>query len=353
MTKNVTRKMIFFVIGITLVLLTINRTTSAAAASDQAMQALYQAAKAEGEVIWQFMGPVFLVKPVAAAFQAQYPDIKLRVFSYGAASIGTRIITEAGAGKVSLDVGTSFPYYFLPLMKRNLLVTEDWIKIGVPEDGILLDGASVTLYHSPNIWVYNKNKISEAEAPKTWEDVLDPKWKGGKISIRAAATPFAPLFPAWKKDGQKVAKYLEQLGKQEVIPGKRNSAVASRVASGECPIGTVPLEMLLGLLKKGAPLAVCPVSPTAASPVSLAVPKGAPHPNAAKFLIAWLYSPEGRKALQKGGRGPLTPCNASPSAQLLCDNSITYTPITSMEDLRQYDGPFSKMVVDTMAFLPK
>lgn len=350
MIKNMTQKLALIFILFTVALLLVS---SHVAASEQALQALYKAAKAEGEVVWSYIGPVKLVKSTADAFRAQYPDIKLTVCSYGATGIDTRIIMEARAGKLSFDVATSFPYYFLSAMQRDLLVKYDWTKIGVSANEILLEGASVSLFHSPNIWVYNTNLVSEADAPKTQKDVLDPKWKGGKISIRAASTSFAYLFPEWKRDRQKVVGYLGQLRKQDVVPGKRNATVASRVASGECPIGTVPLEMLLGLLKKNAPLAVCPISPVAASPITVAIPKGAPHPNAAKFLIAWFYSPEGRKALQKGGRGPLTPCNASPGAKLLCDNSIKYIPITTMEDLRLYDGPFSKMAVDTMAFIPK
>ena len=349
MAKGIAKKSILVAIGLTAVLFAVN---SSLAASEPALQELYKAAKEEGNVIWQYLGSVDLVEPLAKAFEAKYPGVKCTPFSFAGTGIHTRIITEAGAGKLSLDVATSFPYLFLQLVGRDLLTKYDWTKIGVPPNDILLDGVSVSIFDSPNIWVYNTKLVSKAEAPKTWNDVLDPKWKGSKISIRAAATPFAFLYPEWKKDKKKVEDSLEKLRKQEVVPGTRNSEVTSRIAGGECPIGTIPIEMALDLLKEGASVAVCPVSPTAASPIVVAIPKGVPHPNAAKLLIAWLHSREGREALRGKGLGPAAPCNASLMAQLLCDNGITYIPITSKEDLVEYDGAFSRMVVKTLGFMP-
>ena len=324
-----------------------------AAPSDTTVSDLYNAAKAEGKVTWQFLGPVNMVKPIADAFQAKYPDIKVSVFSYGATLIATRIITEASAKKLSLDIATAFPNYFIPLLERKLLTKHDWTKIGVSKGNILLDGTSVATQDTPYIWFYNKNLVSKAEVPKTWEDILDPRWKGGKITVRAAPSALAPLFPLWKKDKQRVADYLEKLRKQEVVAGKRGAEVASRVASGECPLGKVAAELVVNLIAGNAPVGVCPISPTAGSPVVAAIPQHVPHPNSAKLFIAWLSSPEGRAASKKAGMGVATPCDASSLAQLLCDNGITYEPITSIEDLTTFDGEFSKMVVEKMGFLPE
>ena len=85
----------------------------------------------------------------------------------------------------------------------------------------------------------------------------------------------------------------------------------------------------------------------------MAIPQNVLHPNAAKLFIAWLISPEGREAYRKTGMGLAVPCDASGTAQLLCDNGIPYIRITSIEDITEFDGDFSKMVVEKMGFLPE
>jgi iron(III) transport system substrate-binding protein len=340
---------LIFVVAITMLFL----ANGLAVPSEVTLTDLYNAAKAEGKVNLQYHGPVSIIKPIADAFQTKYPDIKISVFSYGATGIATRIIIEASTAKLSLDVATAKLNYFLPLVERNLLIKYDWTKIGVNKNDIHFDGTCISTEDVPNIWVYNKNLVSKADVPKNWEDLLEPKWKGGKISIRAAPTGLTSLFPAWKKDRQKVANYLDKLRRQEVVPGKRAAEVISRIATGECPIGKGPVPLILELIRGNAPVGVCGFGPTATSPSVVAIPQNVPHPNSAKLLVAWLKSPEGRAAYRKIGSGLATPCDASGVAQLLCDNGIQFTPISSIEDLTEFDGAFSKMVVERMGFLPE
>jgi len=327
-------------------------TDGFAAPTEVALKDLHNAAKAEGKVVWQYVGPANLVKSVADAFQMKYRDIKMSVFSFGATGISTRIITEASAGRLSTDVAMSFPNYFMPLLERNLLTKHDWTGVGVPKNNILFDGTSVATQDVPFVWLYNTNLVSKAEIPKSWDDLLDPKWKGGKIAVRAAPSAFPSLFPVWRKDRQKVASYLDKLRRQEVVSSARAAEVASRVASGECLIGAAPVEVTLDAMKGNAPIAVCPIGPIAAAPLVVAIPQKVSNPNAAKLFIAWLSGPEGREAYRKAGLGFAAPCNASPVAQLLCDNGLNFVPITSMEDVAEYAGDFSKMVVERMGFLP-
>jgi len=320
------------------------------------IQELYEAAKAEGELLWQFMGPPETRQPLVDAFQKHYPGIKTTVFSISATEVPTRIITESQAGNLSMDVSSQFPYFALPLVERELLMKCDWTQLGIPDNAVLLDNTFVVESDSAPIWVYNTNLVSEEEAPKTWEDLLDPRWKGSKISIRAAVTPFTSLFSEWKENPEKVVNYLKKLQQQEVVPGKRNSAVVSRIATGECEIGSIPITFYINLTQLAedkAPLAVAPISPTGGSPSGYVIPKGASHPNAAKLFIAWIYSPEGRQVSYDIGDGMATPCDASIAAKILCDNNIKHFSVNSAEDVELCNGAFGKMVLETMQFMPK
>ena len=343
------KKLTGMFIGLIVILFSVS---SSAEPSEAVLQDLYKAAKAEGKVIWQYMGSLNDIKGVAAAFQAKYPEIKLEVFSFSSARTPTRIIGEATAKRLTLDVASIRPYNLIPLVERDLLVKFDWTKYGVPQSAVLLDGTCAVLFENPYVWLRNTNLVSEAAQPKTWEDVLDPKWKGHKISLRAAAGPFAPLFLTWKKDKQKAMDYVTRIKQQEVVPGDRATLVTNRIATGECPIGRIGIVYVLDALKEKAPIAICPISPTADFGSTICIPKGVPNPNAAKFLAAWLFGQEAGKEWAKVGFGLAYPPEASLIARTLTKNAIKYERISSKEDILEFEGGFSSMVMKTMGFQP-
>ena len=328
-------------------------TITFAATVEAELQKLHAAAKAEGEVIWQYPGAVQEITAVIDIFRARYPDIKLSVVSIGATSVASRIAVEAAAGKLSMDVATSFSGYLLPVLDRDLLLKSDWVKIvDVDPKRITFDGRFVTFADVSHIWVYNTKSVSKAEAPKTLEDTLHPKWKGQKISIRGAPSGFTWLFPVWKQDKQKAIDYLKRLATQEIMPATRGAEGMNRIATGECPIGVSGISIVIPTMRKGAPLALCPI-PAAADQEGLFILKGVRHPNAARFLLAWLASSEGTKAFRAAGLGPSYPPDASPQAKILADNGIAFTSIQSAEDIREYTGPFSETVMKIMGLKPE
>jgi iron(III) transport system substrate-binding protein len=318
------------------------------------LQKLYEAAKPEKEVIWQWQSAITEINSVINIFRKKYPDIKLSVVSIGATTIPTRVIVEASAGKVSVDVGTAGTSYLLPLIERDLLARYNWAQIAdIDPENIAYDGRLINYSGSAFICFYNTHLVSKAESPKTLEDLLAPKWKGEKIVVRAAPSGFNSLFPVWKQNKQKAIDYLTRLAKQEIVPGKRAAEVTDRVARGENPIAISSIGSTYDAIRRGAPLALCPIGPASCEPAAFFIPKGARHPEAAKFFVAWMASPEGRRALTELGFGPIYPPNASPQARLLADSGISFIPIGSPEDIREFTGPFTDAVIKIMKFLPE
>jgi len=324
------------------------------AGPDQAViNAWYEAAKAEGEVLWQVGGRLKQFVPIAKYFEKKYPGIKCKVFSSAASAIATRVITEANAKNLSVDVGGTMLHLVQPLVKRDLLVKYDWTKTSDsdPKD-ILVNNSFVITNDHPPVWVRNTNMVSEADAPKTWQEVLDPKWAGSKISIRAMGAAVGGLFPGWLENPQKIENFIKSFQKQKVVPGTRYSLVMSRVATGETPIAIVMGAEVKLRQAEGAPISALPISPTANAPMGSFIPKGSPHPNAAKLLLNFFASSEGRQVWTKYTKGGLAyPPDASPLAQLLFENKIKYHRVT----LEEVDGylRFSKMVEEAMVFTPK
>ena len=328
----------------------------ASASANSELQALYTAAKAEGEMVWQYFSSAKSVKPVVKAFQARYPGIKVEVVSIGSSSIGTRIITESSAGKLTMDVATCGSVYLASILERNLLEKHDWAKI-VPDldpSKVLYDGRYIYFGDSGKAWAYNTTLVSKSEMPRSIEDTLDPKWGDGRISLRAAKSGFIYLWPVWKKDPQKVKDYIKKFVKQQVLPEKRTSVVTNRVVTGECLLGIGNISDIPAARKKGAPIAFCPITPAAGYPSGVFIPKGGvKHPNAAKLFIAWVASKEGLAEFEKIGRGTYHPPESSMSAKALADAGIDFVRVTTLEDIKEYNGPFTKTVMQGMDLMPK
>jgi iron(III) transport system substrate-binding protein len=287
---------------------------------------------------------------MAKAFEAKYPGIKVRTFSSRGSQMPARIITEAAAGKLSVDVGTCAGLdELLPLLERDLIASYDWTKISDlnPED-MLFDGRLIPHHDAPMVWVYNPTLVAKKDIPRSWDDLLDPMWKGSKISIRTNANNLAGLYPAWQKDPEKVIQYLGQLRKQEIMPAPGGVMGASRVATGETPIGVVRSVLVPVFERKGTPLPLSPIGPAVASPFAFYTPKakGVPHPNAARLFIGWTHTKEGMAAFVKAGRGPGAPCDASTVAKLLCDNGIEFIRINKtiegIKEFRKFVGEAAK-----------
>ena len=303
------------------------------------IQNLYKAAKTEGQVWWQVLGPPGSWKPMAEAFQTKYPGIKVKVFSARGSGMAARVITESTAGKISMDVITSNPETMQPLIERDLLAHYDWTKISdVNPDFIMLESRFVHQWDDPVIWVYNTQFVSESDVPRSWEDLLDPRWKDFKISMRSGGAHVVGLFPAWLENPQKVINYLEKLREQKIMSASRTSEGANRIVTGQNLIGIMRASDYLILKKKGTPIGVCPISPVLNTPHGFLLPKakGVPHPNAGRLLIGWAVSREGRNVFTENNRGLGTPCDASSLARLLCDNGIKFRRIEAMEELKRY-----------------
>ncbi len=270
--------------------------TSAAQPRDP-LQELYKAAKPEKEVVWQWSAAVESMKPVMDMFRVKFPDVKLTVISIGSSTVGSRIITEAKAGKLTVDVASCSSPYMAPILERDLLVKYDWTKIlpGVAPSRIIYDNGYVIIADGGYVWAYNTKLVSKAEAPKTLEDTLDPKWKGG-INVKTSNSGLQH-FTWYMLTKELGAEFWQKLAQQE--PRAFDSYVQQydRLVNGQDKL--VECAQYSGFLefkKKGAPLEfVLPTKGAVAGPEVWGIVDNAPHPNAARLFLDWFLSPVGQK----------------------------------------------------------
>jgi iron(III) transport system substrate-binding protein len=330
--------------------------SSGASGLSPAMQQLYQAAKAEGEVIWQ-TGILDEPDKINEAFEKRFPGIKATYNPINEPQVAAQLITEASAGDgrlKSLDLAHGSPTQLKPLLDRDMLMSVDWTSLGADPSKVMLDGKWLLNDDSITLWMYNTNLVSPADVPKQWEDLLNPKWKK-KIIINQSANGLVQQFFLW--DDQQAQKFFSALKDQQPMITKSKGPVREAITNGQAALGIVETENFVQLKAQGAPLELAPLSPGLRDVRGWFVPKGAPHPNAAKLFVAWIDSPEGRALQDAQGTVLSTPCDASAAAKLVCDKGLKYidykTQNMDLFDFYNKLGEYQKEAQDLLGVVPK
>ena len=157
---------------------------------------------------------------------------------------------------------------------------------------------------------YNTRLVSDADAPKTYEDLLAPKWKG-KISwpiSEQGSTEFI-VHSLMHMGDAKGEAYLKQLASQDLVAFTGSArALVDRVGQGEIPLAIqIYAHHPLISRAKGAPLDVQMMNPIPSDVSAIQLVKGAKHPHAAMLLIDFILSKEGQIVLQKADYLPAHP----------------------------------------------
>jgi len=271
---------------------------------EQLLQKIYPAAKAEGEVIFntrriEEVGG----KKGIEKFQKRFPGIKLTFIGSSASKFVARAITEAKAGSLSIDAFRASPSRAKSLADRDLLLSISLKELtDQPVDAQFNNRYFKTSDHIGN-FAYNTELVSEAERPKSYQNLLDPKWKR-KIVLDARGSSLAHLESVWGKE--KFWHFVRAIKKQKPIWAGRNSESMAKVMAGEGYVGNASYSAVMALQRKGAPIEFLFLSPSRAKVRGVGILKG-PHPNAAKLFLGWLLSPEGVEARDVLGVGTLAP----------------------------------------------
>lgn len=272
---------------------------------EQLLQEIYPAAKAEGEVIFntrriEEVGG----KKGIEKFQKRFPGIKLIFIGSSASKFVARAITEAKADSLTIDAFRASPSRAKTLADRGLLVSIILKDLtDQPVNAQFNNRYFKTSDHIGN-FAYNTELVSEAEKPKSYQDLLDPKWER-KIVLDARGSSLAHLESVWGKE--RFWQFIKAIKKQKPIWAGRNSESMAKVMAGEGYVGNASYSAVMALQRKGAPIEFLFLSPSRSKVRGVGILKGGPHPNAAKLFLGWLLSPEGVEARDVLGVGILAP----------------------------------------------
>jgi ABC-type Fe3+ transport system substrate-binding protein len=262
-----------------------------------------EAARREGTVVWYTTLIVNqAILPLKAAFERKYPGVTLQYVRNDEAPTAIRLLNEGRAGRVQADIFDGLSV-MEPLRREGLVAPYTPQNVAqFPAEMRDKDGywTAILLYvFAPGV---NTTMVPPAQAPKSYQDLLDPKWKGKMAwnpSSVAGAIGFvgATMLSMGEERGK---DYLAALSKQGIVNIEASSrAILDQVIAGEYPLALMCFNNHTVIsAAKGAPsdwLRIEPV-PVAFDAVSLL--KDAPHPNAARLLLDFLTSEEGQKVLQ-------------------------------------------------------
>jgi iron(III) transport system substrate-binding protein len=259
-----------------------------------------EAAKKEGKVLWYTSLALTSAEKVAKLFEAAYPGIKVEVHRTGSQRVLQRVMQELQANIKNADViHTSDAGHFVLLKEKKLLLKYTPAGVeGFPAGFKDKDGYHYGLRATVNAIGYNTKSVSAAEAPKTWKDLLDPKWRGKLVTAHPGysgviATHVLALVHLHGWD------YWKQLAQNKPMIVQSAVDPAGVIASGERLVAANggdynfyqskkkgnPIEVIYP--KEGVPLVVSPT----------AIMSFAPHPNAAKLFTDFTFSREIQQVL--------------------------------------------------------
>lgn len=255
---------------------------------------LIEGAKKEGELT-VYHAYSQLVK-LTAAFTKKY-DIKVNVWRSGSENILQRIGTEARAGKFTVDIVQNNAPENEALHRERLLqpVASPYLKDLIPgalpahKDWV---GITLDVYSA----AYNTAKVKPEELPKTYHDLLDPKWKG-RLGIEAEDQAWFATLLETLGEPQATKLFNDIVSNNGISVRKGHSLLTSLVASGEVPLAlSVYSWNPSQLMNKGAPIQGLLIQPVVAQFSTIAMLKNAPRPNAAALFYDFALN-EGQEIL--------------------------------------------------------
>ncbi len=267
----------------------------------QSEDELVRGAKKESKVVFWSSMRIEDSRALAAGFEAKYPFIKVDIFRAGGEQIVNRAMAEHLAGKTTYDVVNAFA---LKVVQNKGLLQA----YAAPEAAHYPAGFKdpqnywVSLYSGYNVIGYNTKLVSKADAPKNWEDLLHPRWKGKLGMDDEEYFWHAGMLKYWGEEKGK--KYMDALSRQGIQFRNGHALLADLLSIGEFPVVVVVYPDHIEQMKtKGQTVEwVKSTDPILVNLAPVGIAAKAPQPNAAKLLMNYSISKEGQDILQKARR---------------------------------------------------
>ena len=256
---------------------------------------LVEGAKREGEITIYGSSDVSHFNESMRVFNLRYPFIKSSYLRASRARLVSTVMLEWRSNRNAVDIINSVLYQGFELLAPKGLIQPYLSPERANYNPIFYakDGSWYTYHTLVGALVYNKNLVKPNEVPKTYDDLLQPKWKGKLIFDTLSDYLLASFEHAWGKE--KAVEYMKKLATQQLVFHGNRVLEVNLVAAGEFPIAIdVHADSAAEVREKGAPIGITLLRPYLVKPHGLFLPRNAPHPFAALLYHDWLLSAEGQ-----------------------------------------------------------
>jgi iron(III) transport system substrate-binding protein len=310
-------------------------------AQSKAQDELYAKAKTEGRVVLYSTLTERNIDPMIAAFSAKYPGIKVEFTRLNSGGIVQRFSAEKQSNARTADVihhaATGF---HLDALKKGWLTKIDDETLGdFPRGHIHPELGPMVAQHLV-LLSFNSKLVPVAQAPKTWEELGDPKWRGKMLFLDPRDSEYMVMVLGGLIDSGLGEAWLQSIRDQRLrFPPGGSVPGNELMAAGEAMIFPFNNGLVLkSAIATGAPLAYTVPSPQTGPVTSLGLNSQPQNPNAARLLAHFMLSEQGSKALYSGDEG----IAATPYTQ--GNFNVKFLPF----DLKYYQPEQRKRIYDLL-----
>ena len=288
-------------------------------------QQLIAAAKKEGTLTLYtaISNPIAL--KMMSEFEAKY-GISVKLYRAGDRAVLQKVMAERSGNRPVADVIAIGAIEMEMALREKLLepVKTD-LHDGLMKNAVGPKNEYVTIFVNPIVQAYNTNTVKKEDLPKTYQDLLDPKWKG-RLGVEATDEEwfYGLVTTMGEAQGLKYFRDLVATNKPSVRTG--HSLLGNLVASGEVPLGlTVYAHIVIAARKKGAPIDYTLLEPVVGMAFGMGLAKLAPHPNAALLFYEFMLA-DGQKIFAESDYTPTLKSIDTPfkNVPLLISNKPTF-----------------------------
>ena len=259
-------------------------------------------AKKEGEVTLYTAVNMRDAQELIAGFNKSYPGIRVAIASLGGPGVLNKVLTEYRAGANLADVVVLNGISAVELIDKKMVARYKSPMVGFLRKGFVdAEGYWPGVYAIGYTMIYNNRRVSQKDAPKRYEDLLQPRWKNSLIMDAEDHDFLAGLIDLWGE--AKATSFLKQIAQEQQVVFSRQSHtfMTQLVATGEHDVivdGYV--HNAVALTGKGAPIDHIMTNPTVIRPpTTIALMGRAPHPYAAALLLDYHLSKEASEIMVK------------------------------------------------------
>lgn len=257
-----------------------------------------EAAKKEGKLVFYTTMDLPQNIEVVRDFAQKYTFLEIELFPLEAETLVKRIQEGANSGMSNWDILLGGGGAFQPLLDANLLVSYHSPQREAIGEALNDSAGYWSGYHiNPYVLGYSTTLVKEEEIPKTYDELLEPRWKGNRIAIDSTAHGLLRgLALAWGEE--KAVTYLKRLAEQQPVMASVSITAVDSVHTGNVAMVIARAPVIQGYKKKlQSPIDWISLEPTVAQIDAVMLSAQSPHPNAARLFVDFVLSKEGQSTL--------------------------------------------------------